>query len=111
MDSAGRLQVLERRDDLIISGGENIYPAEVESVLEAHPQIREAGVVGEGHADLGSRPVAWCVAEIGEKPSADALSGFCRSRLAAYKVPDRFYWLEALPRTASGKLQRRKLRG
>lgn len=110
LDSAGRLQVLERRDDLIISGGENIYPAEVESVLEAHPQIREAGVVGEGHADLGSRPVAWCVAESGEKPSADALSGFCRSRLAAYKVPDRFYWLEALPRTASGKLQRRKLR-
>ena len=110
LDSAGRLQVLERRDDLIISGGENIYPAELESVLESHPQIREAGVVGEEHADLGARPVAWCVAVGGERPTAEALDEFCRSRLAAYKVPDRFEWLDVLPRTASGKLLRRKLR-
>lgn len=110
LDRAGRLRVLERREDLIISGGENIYPAEVESVLESHPCIREAGVVGESHDGFGARPVAWCVAEGDERPSPSELDEFCRTRLAAYKVPDRFAWLDVLPRTASGKLLRRKLR-
>ena len=111
LDESGRLRVLERRDDLIISGGENIYPAEVESVLESHPLIREAGVVGEAHGDLGARPVAWCVADGNERPASSELEDFCRARLAGYKVPDRFTWLDELPRTASGKLLRRKLRG
>ena len=81
LDESGRLRVLERREDLIVSGGENIYPAELESVLESHPEIREAGVVGEAHPEWGARPVAWCVVQGAERPSASALEDFCRSRL------------------------------
>ena len=110
LDRAGHLRVVERREDLIVSGGENIYPAEVEGVLESHPGIREAGIVAEPHAALGARPVAGCVSERSDVVSDSELEAFCRSRLAGYKVPDRFHWIDALPRTASGKLRRRDLR-
>ena len=110
LDQAGGLRVLERREDLIISGGENIYPAEIEFILQSHPDIAEAGVVAEPHPELGARPVAWCVARGVDPPSPSELDAFCRRELAGYKVPHHFYWIEALPRTASGKLVRRKLR-
>ena len=110
IDADGFLTLKDRTKDMIISGGENIYPAEVEGVLESHPGIREAGIVAEPHADLGARPVAWCVSERSDVVSDSELEAFCRSRLAGYKVPDRFHWIDALPRTASGKLRRRDLR-
>jgi len=110
LDDAGHLQVLDRRDDLIVSGGENVYPAEVEVVLEAHPAVAEAAVVAEDDAHFGARPRAFWVAADAGAPEPQDLADFCRARLAAYKVPISFTRLESLPRNASGKLLRRQLR-
>ena len=109
LDAQGALQVLDRRDDLIVSGGENVYPAEVEAVLLEHPSVAEAGVAGVPDADLGARVTAWIVATAGPAPSIEELQRHCRERLAGYKQPREFRFVAALPRTASGKLQRRQL--
>jgi O-succinylbenzoic acid--CoA ligase len=107
----GTLTILERRSDLIVSGGENIYPAEVEAVLREHPAVVDAAVAPIADPEFGQRPAAWLVFDTHVRaiPAADALRRFCRERLAAYKVPVRFEPIEALPRTAGGKLLRRKL--
>ena len=107
IDSDGYLHVLDRRSDLIISGGENIYPAEVESVLLSHPQVQEAAVVCLPHPDWGQRPVAFVVPRV---VSADELNRYCAENLARYKCPDTIHLVDALPRTAAGKLQRHLLR-
>lgn len=106
----GSLQVFDRRQDLIVSGGENVYPAEVEAALLEHPDVAEAGVAGVEDARFGRRPVAWLVARSGVAIDDDAVLAFCRERLAGYKLPVRIHWVNALPRTASGKLMRRDLR-
>jgi O-succinylbenzoic acid--CoA ligase len=109
LDAAGRLAVLDRRDDLIVSGGENIYPAEIEATLLAHPAVAEAGVTGAPDPRFGARPVAfWVPADpASESPDLDA---FCRARLAPFKVPVAFHRCGSLPRNAAGKLLRRALR-
>lgn len=109
-DTEGYLYVLDRRADLIVSGGENVYPAEVESVLAQHEQIAEAAVVGKPDETWGHVPVAFLVAREGERPSDELLTEFCRAALAGYKVPKAFYFVDALPRNASGKLLRRTLK-
>jgi O-succinylbenzoic acid--CoA ligase len=109
LDADGALQVLDRRDDLIVSGGENVYPAEIEAVLLEHPDVEEAGVAGVPDGDLGARVVAWIVAAPGKAPDRELLQRHCRRHLAGYKQPREFRLVEALPRTASGKLQRRRL--
>ncbi len=101
--------MLDRRDDLIVSGGENVYPAEVEAVLLEHPSVAEAGVAGLPDADLGARVVAWIVIRDGAAADAAALSAHCGERLAGYKRPREFRFVSSLPRTAAGKLQRRHL--
>jgi O-succinylbenzoic acid--CoA ligase len=108
LDDEGYLYVLDRRDDLIVSGGENVYPAEVEAVLLAHPLVEEAAVVGRHDERWGAVPVAF-VRAVGDV-STDELRAFCRERLAAYKVPGEIRLVEALPRNAAGKLLRRELR-
>lgn len=113
LDAEGFLYVLERRSDLIISGGENIYPAEVEAVLLAHPAVSEVGVVGVPDARWGQVPVAAVVVAAGHAPDgalAAEVLAFCRARLAAYKCPRSVHFCAALPRTASGKLRRAELR-
>jgi O-succinylbenzoic acid--CoA ligase len=109
LDDTGGLHVLDRRDDLIVSGGENVYPAEVEAVLVGHPAVAEAGVAGVPDADLGTRVVAWIVANDAATVDSRALAEFCRTRLAGFKLPREFRFVSALPRTAAGKLQRRRL--
>jgi o-succinylbenzoate---CoA ligase len=111
LDASGGLHVLDRRDDLIVSGGENVYPAEVEAVLLEHPSVAEAGVAGLSDADLGTRVVAWIVAKPGVATNARTLADHCSARLAGYKRPREFRFVSALPRTAAGKLQRRRLPG
>jgi O-succinylbenzoic acid--CoA ligase len=111
LDAAARLFVADRRDDLIVSGGENVYPAEVEAVLAAHPAIADAGVAGRPDPTWGAVPVAGIVLRPGATdPGGEALRAWCRERLAPAKVPAAFVRLAALPRTASGKLRRRDLR-
>lgn len=109
LDSDGYLYVLDRRDDLIISGGENIYPAEVEAVLLGHPTVAEAGVTGMADPEWGQVPVASVVLRTGQHISEEELLAYCRERLAGYKAPRCIKFVGQLPRTASGKLQRRFL--
>ena len=119
LDAEGYLYVLDRRTDLIVTGGENVYPAEVEAALLAHPRVAEAGVVGVADATWGQRVVAvvrlaGAADVVNADPDArvvDSLRTHCRARLAGYKVPSEFRIVgEPLPRTASGKLQRAALR-
>ncbi|WP_066063227.1 o-succinylbenzoate--CoA ligase [Neobacillus soli] len=110
LDGEGFLYVLDRRSDLIISGGENIYPAEVESVLLAHPMVADAGVTGLDDVKWGQVPIAFIVKREGTTVSVEELKQFCLERLAKYKVPKEFYFTEKLPRNAAKKLLRRKLR-
>jgi O-succinylbenzoic acid--CoA ligase len=107
LDADGYLTVLDRRDDLIISGGENVYPAEIEAVLREHPEVVDVGVVGAPDPTWGQRVVAFVVIR-GE--NAPDLEDFCRARLAGYKIPRRFIRVAALPRNAAGKLLRGELR-
>ena len=110
LDGEGYLYVLDRRTDLIISGGENVYPAEVEATLLAHPSVAEAGVYGEPDERWGQRVVATVVRRPGMVVDEAELLAFCRERLARYKAPAQIRFVESLPRNASGKLLRRELR-
>jgi O-succinylbenzoic acid--CoA ligase len=111
LDADGFLQVLDRRDDLLVSGGENVFPAEVEATIAEHPAIAEAGVVGRPDPTWGAVPVAAVVLRPGAPAPTDAeLQAFCLARLAPYKVPVGFFVVAALPRTTSGKLRRAELR-
>ena len=108
IDEEGYLYIVDRRSDLIISGGENIYPAEIENVLVSHPQVKEAGVCGQDHPEWGSVPVAFIVGE--GKLTASDLELYCKQQLANYKTPKAFYFVDELPRNASNKLLRRELK-
>ncbi|HLI07620.1 MAG TPA: o-succinylbenzoate--CoA ligase [Ktedonobacteraceae bacterium] len=109
LDKEGYLFVLDRRADLIISGGENIYPAEIESILQAHPTVKEVGVCGLPDGQWGQVPVAFVVPEAGSTISVGELLDYAAQRLARYKRPRAIYPVEQLPRTSSGKLRRREL--
>ncbi|GAA0465006.1 o-succinylbenzoate--CoA ligase [Alkalibacillus silvisoli] len=106
-DDEGFLYVVDRRKDLVISGGENVYPAEIESVLKSHPKVKDAGVVGQSDDKWGQVPVAFIV----PKSSIDfvELEEFCSSQLAKYKVPKGWHKIDVLPRNASKKLLRHQL--
>ncbi|MFQ5418172.1 MAG: AMP-binding protein, partial [Myxococcota bacterium] len=105
----GGLRVLERRSDLILSGGENIYPTEVENALLLHPAVVEAAVAGVPDDTWGQRAAAWVVLAPGASPADPELTAFCRERLAGYKIPLAFRRVTSLPRNAAGKLLRRQL--
>jgi len=109
IDEDGYLWVEGRGDDLIISGGENVHPAEVESVLETHPAVVEAAVIGRPDPEWGSAVTAVIVLADGATVSEEELRSHCRAQLAAYKVPKRIEFTSELPRTAGGKLIRQKL--
>jgi O-succinylbenzoic acid--CoA ligase len=110
LDASGYLYVLDRRDDLIVSGGENVYPAEVEAALLAHPSVEEVGVFGVPHAEWGAQVQAAVKSRDGMAVSESELLAFCRQRLAGYKVPRHIEFRAELPRNAAGKLLRRELR-
>lgn len=107
LDEDGRLVVTGRKDDTIVTGGENVAPAEVESALLAHPAVAEAGVFGRADPQWGEAVTAHVV--LRSDASAEELHGWCAERLAGFKVPKAIVAVDALPRTASGKLRRREL--
>jgi len=110
LDDAGRLTVTGRKADTIVTGGENVAPAEVEAVLERHPDVLEAAVHGRPDPQWGEAVVASVVARPGAAPSAAALQAHCAASLARFKVPKAIVLRdEPLPRTPSGKLLRRAL--
>jgi len=110
LDKDGLLRISGRRDDLIISGAENVYPAEVEAALAAHPGVTEAAVLGLPDERWGAVPVAVIVPVLDASPSDEELQRHCRERLAGYKVPAHIVRVEVLPRDAFGKIQRQALR-
>ncbi|HEX3131230.1 MAG TPA: acyl-CoA synthetase [Thermoanaerobaculia bacterium] len=106
----GHYTLLGRRHELILRGGFNIYPREVEEVLTSYPGVREAAVVGRPDSDLGQIPVAFLVVESPESPLNEAaLLAFCRDQMAAFKVPREVRIVESLPRNALGKVQKHLL--
>ncbi len=107
LDPDGDLFIVQRRRDIIISGGENIYPAEVEAVLRGHPAVVDACVVGLPDAEWGQRSAAAVQLHAGETLSQDALLTYSRAHLAGYKQPRTIRFVDALPQTASGKIARR----
>ncbi len=109
-DSDGYLYIIDRLKDLIITGGENVYPREVEEILYAWHQISECAVVGLPDKEYGERVVAFVVAKPGQDIDKDALKRFLKEKLAGYKVPKEFIVREALPKSNAGKLLKRELR-
>ena len=109
LDEEGYLYVLDRRTDLIISGGENVYPAEIEAVLLVHPEVEEVGVCGQADPYWGQVPVAFVHLRAGSTVSAGDLVVYAGQRLARYKLPRVIYLTGRLPRNASGKVLRREL--
>jgi fatty-acyl-CoA synthase len=110
MDEYGYCRVLGRLRDMIIRGGENVYPREIEDVLITHPGVADAAVVGIPDADWGETVAACIRASGAQPPSPEELADYCRARLAGYKVPRRWHFMDAFPQTASGKIQKFVLR-
>ncbi|MEV0149894.1 MULTISPECIES: long-chain-fatty-acid--CoA ligase [unclassified Nonomuraea] len=110
-DEDGYIYVVDRLKDMIISGGENIYCAELEEAISAHPKVAEVAVVGVPDDRWGETPLAVVVpARSSDSPTAEEIGQWCRSRLAAYKVPRHLAVLPELPRNASGKVRKNELR-
>jgi long-chain acyl-CoA synthetase len=110
LDPEGYLFLTDRVKDMIITGGENVYPAEVENALFDHPAIADVAVIGVPDERWGEAVKAIVVPKPGARPAADEIIAFARARLAHYKCPSSVDWAEALPRNPSGKLLKRELR-
>ncbi|RUQ31995.1 o-succinylbenzoate--CoA ligase [Peribacillus cavernae] len=110
LDSEGFLYVMDRRSDLFISGGENVYPAEIESIISQHPAVFEAGVTSTDDEKWGQVPVAFVVVHEDTETDEKELISYCKQHLAAYKVPGQIIFCSSLPRNSSNKLLRRELK-
>ena len=109
-DEDGYFYIVDRKKDMIIVGGFNVYPREVEEVLFAHEDIVEAAVIGVPDLDFGEEVQAFVVLKEGSKVSAELLKSYCAERLAKYKVPKTIEFLNELPKNTTGKILRRSLR-
>ncbi|WP_332645840.1 class I adenylate-forming enzyme family protein [Lysinibacillus sp. 54212] len=110
VDEDGYITLVDRKKDMIISGGENVYSVEVEQVLNSHPQILEAAIIGLPDPKWGEIVTAIIVPKEGEQLLTDEVQAFCRQSLAGYKIPRHFIFTDALPRNASGKILKYHLR-
>jgi long-chain acyl-CoA synthetase len=110
LEEDGYLFLVDRKKDLIIRGGENIYPTELEHVLAGHPAILEVAVVGKPDPVMGEEPVAFAALKEGSTTDEQELLAFAKQRLARYKLPKEVRLIEALPRNAVGKVAKRDLR-
>ncbi len=109
IDAEGYIYLCDRLKDMVVSGGTNIYPREVEAALQEHPAIVDAAVIGIPDAKWGEALLAVCVCR-GEPPTTETLVAFCRDRLGGYKIPRRYEFVAELPRNPSGKVLKRVLR-
>jgi long-chain acyl-CoA synthetase len=110
LDADGYLYVVDRRKDMVITGGANVYPAEVEAVLVAHPGIAEAAVIGLPDDEYGEIVTAVVVTTPGATPTAEEVIAHAREHLVRYKAPRRVELVDALPRDPMGKVRKRDLR-
>ena len=109
-DEGGRLFVEGRDDEMIVSGGENVFPKEVEDTLARHPAVSEVAAIGVEDKEFGQRLRAFVVLEAGKEASEDELKEHVKANLARYKVPREIVFLDELPRNATGKVLKRELK-
>ena len=109
IDAEGFIYIQDRKKDMIITGGENVYPAEIENVILAHPKVRDVGVIGQPSAKWGESPAAIVVRGDDALTEADVLA-WCAGKLARYKLPKRVHFVDEIPRNPSGKILKRVLR-
>ncbi|SET94460.1 fatty-acyl-CoA synthase [Marinobacter segnicrescens] len=109
-DDEGFYYIVDRKKDMLISGGENVYPTQVEQVLYRHPKVRDVAVIGVPDDKWGEVPMALVVPEEGEEPTLEDIQTYCSEHLARFKVPKHLAVVEELPRTATGKVLKRELR-
>jgi fatty-acyl-CoA synthase len=110
MDEAGYVHIVGRIKEMIIRGGENVYPREVEAALHTHPDVSEVQVIGIPSRKYGEEVMAWVRARPGSAPSEEELTAYCKARLAAYKVPRYWRFTDSFPMTVTGKVQKYRLR-
>jgi long-chain acyl-CoA synthetase len=110
LDEDGYLFIVDRKKDLIKTSGQQVWPREVEEILASHPGVAEVGVAGMPDERKGEAVVAWVVRRAGHVDTEDDLRGYCRERLAPFKVPSRVHFRDDLPKTMVGKVLRRALR-
>jgi long-chain acyl-CoA synthetase len=110
LDEDGYLYIHDRVKDMIVSGGENIYPAEVENCLMSHPDIADVAVIGVPSDKWGETVKALVVKKEGTDPTSESIIAFAKERIASYKCPTSVDWIDALPRNPSGKILKRELR-
>ncbi|RJP66721.1 MAG: long-chain-fatty-acid--CoA ligase [Candidatus Abyssobacteria bacterium SURF_17] len=109
-DEDGYFYIVERKKDMLITGGENVYPAEVEEVILAHPKVAEVGVIGIPDAKWGESVRAVVAPLSGQALTAEEIQDFCKGKLAKYKIPKSVIFIEELPRNPAGKILKRVLR-
>ncbi len=110
MDDEGYVNIVGRIKDMVIRGGENIYPREIEEFLYRHPMVQDVQVVGLPDARYGEELCAWIVPKAGEAPSEESIREFCKGQIAHYKVPRYIRFVDAYPMTVTGKAQKFKIR-
>ncbi len=110
MDEDGYAYILDRKKDMIICSGYNVYPREVEELLHTHPAVAEAAVIGVPDPKRGESPLAFIIPRPGKKVTEEELIEFCRDNLAAYKVVKAVKFLEEFPRNPNRKVLKRELR-
>ncbi|WP_021024801.1 AMP-binding protein [Comamonas sp. B-9] len=110
MDADGYVNIVGRIKDMVIRGGENIYPREIEEFLYTHPQVQDVQVVGVPDSRFGEELCAWVIVKAGQSLDAEALRSYCKGRVAHYKVPRYIEFVEAFPMTVTGKIQKFKIR-
>ena len=110
MDAEGYVNIVGRIKDMVIRGGENIYPREIEEFLYRHPQVQDVQVVGVPDQKYGEELCAWIIAKPGTKPTEDDIRAFCKGQIAHYKVPRYIRFVTSFPMTVTGKIQKFKIR-
>jgi fatty-acyl-CoA synthase len=110
MDAQGYVNIVGRIKDMVIRGGENIYPREIEEFLYRMPQIQDVQVVGIPDTKYGEELCAWIVLKPGQSLTEDEVRAFCKGQIAHYKVPRHIRFVSAFPMTVTGKIQKFKIR-
>lgn len=110
VDEEGYIYVVDRKKDMLITGGENVYPAEVEEVIIGHPKVAEVGVIGVPDEKWGESVCAVVVPLPGQRLTVEEIKQFCKNKLAGYKIPKSVKFMDALPRNPAGKILKRVLR-
>ena len=110
MDAEGYVNIVGRIKDMVIRGGENVYPREIEEFLYRHPQVQDVQVVGVPDARYGEELCAWIIAKPGAEPTEEGIRAFCQGQIAHYKVPRHIRFVTEFPMTVTGKIQKFKIR-